>query len=122
MAAVTTSVTGPDLCRGQQSMFDETTRATTKLAETGMQVGIPMDSDGYLDRECPAAECEFEFKVHGDDWRGIVTDEHVHCPFCGHVADSGKWFTQEQLEILGESARAQLSALIGDALRRDAED
>jgi hypothetical protein len=102
-------------------MFDETTRVTKKLGETGMQVGIPMDSDGYLDRECPAAECEFEFKVHGDDWRNIVTDEHVHCPFCGHVSDSGKWFTQDQLEILREGARAQLSALIGSALRKDAE-
>lgn len=102
-------------------MFDETTRVTKKLGETGLQVGIPMDSDGYLDRECPAPACEFEFKVYGDDWRNIVTDEHVHCPFCGHVADSGKWFTQDQLEILREGARAQLSALIGGALRKDAE-
>jgi len=102
-------------------MFDETTRVTKKLGETGLQVGIPMDSDGYLDRECPATECEFEFKVHGDDWRNIVTDELVHCPFCGHVADSGKWFTQDQLENLREGARAQLSALIGGALRKDAE-
>jgi hypothetical protein len=101
-------------------MFEETTRVTTKLGETGLQVGIPTDADGYLDRECPASACEFEFKVHGDDWRNVVTDEHVHCPFCGHVADSGKWFTQEQLEILKQAARAQLSALIGGALRRDA--
>ena len=103
-------------------MFDETTRVARKLGETGLQVGIPMDAEGYLDRECPAPACEFEFKVHGDDWRNIVTDEHVHCPFCGHVADPGKWFTQEQLEILKEGARAQLSALIGGALRRDADN
>lgn len=102
-------------------MFDETTRVTKKLGETGLQVGIPMDSDGYLDRECPAAECKFEFKVHGDDWKDKVADEHVHCPFCGHVTDSGQWFTQDQLEILREGARAQLSALIGGALRKDTE-
>lgn len=101
-------------------MFDETTRVTKALGESGLQVGIPMDADGYLDRECPAPSCEFEFKVHGDDWKDKVADDHVHCPFCGHMANSGQWFTQEQLEILGEGARAQLSALIGSALRRDA--
>jgi hypothetical protein len=65
-----------------------------------------MDSDGYLDRECPAAACEFEFKVHGDDWKDKISHDHVHCPFCGHVADSGQWFKQDQLEILREVARA----------------
>jgi hypothetical protein len=65
-------------------MFDETTRVTRKLGETGLQVGIPMDAEGYLDRECPAPACEFEFKVHGDDWRNIVTGFSARNKQCAH--------------------------------------
>src|ERR1700730_14319379 len=102
-------------------MFDETIRALKELAEKKMQAGIPMDSEGYLDRECPSEACEFQFKVLGDDWKDKVIDEHVTCPFCGHVADANKWFTQDQVNTLEEAAAAQLSSVIGGALKRDAE-
>ena len=80
-------------------MFEETIRRTQQL--DGMTVSVPLtterDLDGYIDKECPATDCGFGFKVHADDWRDIVTDEAVHCAFCGHTADSQKWFTQDQI-------------------------
>lgn len=102
-------------------MFDETIRALNEISENKTQVGLPMDSDGYLDRECPSEKCEFEFKVHGADWKDKVSDDHVTCPFCGHVADSGKWFTQAQARTLEEAAIAQISSVISGALKRDAD-
>jgi uncharacterized Zn finger protein (UPF0148 family) len=69
-----------------------------------MEVSIPLDSDGYLDRECPHEECESEFKVFADDLREKVCDEGVFCPVCGHTADSGQWYTQNQEEHLTQIA------------------
>lgn len=102
-------------------MFDETISALKELAEKKMQAGIPMDSEGYLDRECPSEACEFEFKVLGDDWKDKISGEHVTCPFCGHNADANKWFTQTQVKALQEAAAAQLASAIGGALKRDAQ-
>lgn len=45
------------------SMFDETLRALRQLeGQTQLSIPIEYDEDGYLDRECPADECLFQFK------------------------------------------------------------
>lgn len=62
---------------------------------------IPLDSDGFLRRECPA--CERDFK-----WRPSETEaeEHVEpddagyfCPYCGVQAPTDAWLTQAQLAL-----------------------
>ena len=104
-------------------MFEETIRNLQQL--NGMTVSVPpgieKDAVGFIDRECPATDCKFRFKVHADDWRDIVTDEAVHCAFCGHTADSQKWFTQDQIEYAKKIALAQVKGLISQALRDDAQ-
>jgi hypothetical protein len=68
-------------------MFDELIKELRRLdGRQVVSVSIPSDADGYFDRECPGAVCQFKFKVHEDDWREKVRDEEVHCPFCGHTA------------------------------------
>ncbi|MYI21088.1 MAG: hypothetical protein F4121_13745, partial [Acidimicrobiia bacterium] len=75
-------------------MFEELERELRALDGTHkIEVDIPADDEGYIDRECPSFECLFAFKIHEDDWRGIVRDEEVFCPFCAHTADSDKWWT-----------------------------
>ena len=59
---------------------------------------LPSDADGYFDRECPPSACHFQFKVHEEDWRDKVREEEVFCAFCGHTAESGEWFTEDQIE------------------------
>lgn len=104
-------------------MFDELIRELRRLDGTHrMSVSIPADPDGYFDRECPSAECLFQFKVHEDDWAGKVRDEEVFCPFCGHAADSSKWWTQEQIKHAQEAALAQVQQRLGHAMRRDADN
>lgn len=104
-------------------MFDELSRILRQLDGQKITVtpDIAVDEDGYIDRECPHDDCMFEFKVHDQDWREIVRDEEVFCPFCGHSADAQKWWTTEQIEKIQEQAFAQVKGTINQAMRRDAE-
>lgn len=71
-------------------------------------INIPItfnsDEKGYFDRECPNENCLYTFKIHMDDWKERVSDEEIHCPMCGHVDTSDKWWTQQQLNDMHEVA------------------
>jgi hypothetical protein len=70
-------------------MFEELLRELDRLSGTHMvSVKVPSDMDRYFDRECPSAECTFQFKAHEDDWREKVCNKEMFCPFCGHSAGS----------------------------------
>jgi len=103
-------------------MFDELSRELKRLAGT-RQVSVPLqgDAEGYLDRECPAQECQFDFKIFGEDWTNIVRTEEVFCPFCGHTAPADQWHTQEQVEAAKKAVVAQLQGRINTAMKRDAD-
>lgn len=104
-------------------MFEEVIRELRRLEGT-QQLSVPVaaDPEGYVDRECPSSGCLFHFKVHQDDWRDKVRDEEVCCPFCGHTADSNKWWTREHVEHAKKAAVAHLQDRISAALQRDADD
>src|ERR1051325_4743563 len=103
-------------------MFKELLREVDRINGLKVSVSVPADAEGYLDRGCPSSECLFEFKVHETDWDDKVRDEQVFCPFCGHTADSDKWWTQEQITYAKEAAFTTIERGIGRALRRDAEN
>jgi ribosomal protein L37E len=65
-------------------------------------IRILSDEKGYFDRECPNEDCLYTFKVYMEDWENKVSDEEVHCPMCGHIDTSDKWWTQEQLDGMEE--------------------
>lgn len=67
-------------------------------------ITILSDEKGYLDRECPNKNCLYNFKVLMEDWQNKVSDEEVHCPMCGHIDTSDKWWTQKQLDDMEEIA------------------
>lgn len=71
-------------------------------------ISIPItlrsDEKGYFDRECPNENCLYTFKIKLKDWEEKVSDDEVHCPLCGHVDTSDKWWTQNQLEGMREIA------------------
>ena len=103
-------------------MFDDLIREVGRLhGRHEFEVSLPSDVEGYFDRECPSPECLCQFKVHEDDWRDKVRDEQVFCAFCGHTADSGKWWTQEQIEHSQKVALSQISRRLGGAMKRDAQ-
>ena len=67
-------------------------------------VTLRSDENGYFDRECPNENCLYQFKIKMSDWEEKVSDDEVHCPMCGHIDTSDKWWTQEQLDQMGEIA------------------
>ena len=71
-----------------------------------MNIPIEVHSDekGYFDRECPNENCLYTFKINMQDWKEKVSDEEVHCPMCGHIDTSEKWWTQQQLESMQQIA------------------
>lgn len=103
-------------------MFDELKNALSNL--DGTQLSVPMraepDVQGYVDRECPADACMFQFKIHRDDWRDIVRDEIVWCPFCGEERAADAWWTTQQIEKGKDAALAQVGDLLNGAMRREA--
>ena len=103
-------------------MFENVQRRLEELGRTTVSVRIDADADGYLDRECPAENCRFEFKVLGEDWSSPIFGEAaVFCPQCRHEAPSHGWDTPEQIEHAEQMAFNTFENAISDGLRDDAE-
>lgn len=80
-------------------------------------MSVPLDSDGYLRRECPT--CEQQFKWHASDEEDTPIVDQYFCPLCGVPAGLDDWWTQEQLDhaealIMPEAMRT-ISDAFGDA-------
>jgi hypothetical protein len=75
-------------------------------------VSLPLDSDGFLRRECP--HCGQQFKWHNgstaDRPEGEIDPVVYCCPLCGTSAGPDEWWTQEQLAFMQQS-------LLGPSLR-----
>ncbi len=52
-------------------MFEDLIKTLGSLDGRSVSVEIHADEKGYLDKQCPAANCEFRFKVNEDDWKNI---------------------------------------------------
>lgn len=83
------------------------------------KVGIPLDSEGFLRRECP--KCESEFKIqtlesdHGDDLNDEGESETT-CPYCAHRSDSQQWWTKPHAKILQEEMKRMAFDVLQGAL------
>jgi len=102
-------------------MFDDLLRTLRQLKGTHeLKFEIEEDKDGYIDRQCPFEECEFQFKAHSEDWSNLFKDEAVYCPMCRHEAPSDEWLTKEQVEHAEEQAHKFIQSKIDRALLNDA--
>jgi hypothetical protein len=88
-----------------------------------MEVSLPLDSDGFLRRECP--QCGDEFKWHNgpanEDAEQQAPSASFYCPLCGQPAGPESWWTKGQLDLI-ENARdrlvsEQLGSMFGDLER-----
>jgi hypothetical protein len=103
-------------------MFDELIRELERLNGTKIvSVPIHADTEGYFDKECPNDECQSGFKVFAEDWRNVVRDEEMFCPFCRHAAPADQWHTTEQVEAAKQAAVAEFQGRINKAMKRDAD-
>lgn len=83
-----------------------------------MDIPIELISDekGYFDRECPNENCLYTFKIKMQDWKDKVSAEEVHCPMCGHIDTSEKWWTQAQLDSASKIASDYVMDMISGEL------
>ncbi|MDH1867173.1 hypothetical protein ACNJYG_19025 [Pseudomonas sp. GW6] len=102
-------------------MFDDLIKTLGSLNGRSVSVGIEADEKGYLDKQCPASNCEFLFKVNEDDWKNIFKDEAVWCPMCRNESPAKAWFTIEQAEHIKSEALTVLKGEINNALRSGAQ-
>jgi predicted RNA-binding Zn-ribbon protein involved in translation (DUF1610 family) len=102
-------------------MFDDLIKELKSL-ERQQTISIPINTDekGYIDKQCPAENCEFIFKVNEEDWKNILRDEAVWCPLCGYDAPADQWYTHEQVDHSKSEAIAMIKGKINKAMRSDA--
>ncbi len=67
--------------------------------EFSTSMAVPLDSDGFLRRECPTCEREFKWlpAPEGEEAE-LVLDGGYYCPYCAIQAGPDHWFTQVQIE------------------------
>ncbi|WP_431277137.1 hypothetical protein [Leifsonia poae] len=83
-----------------------------------LSVEYPLDSDGFLRRECPT--CEREFKWHHGPTEEAPSDfvypDVYWCPRCGKSAGHDSWWTQEQVEYSQAAMAVSANDMINEAL------
>lgn len=98
-------------------IFDEMLNRLEQLNGQQVAMHIQVDSDGYFDRECPAPDCEFQFKVLLSDWKMLFKDEQVFCPLCRHEAPAKQWATAEQNDQIRTQGIAYAKGLLNQAIQ-----
>jgi uncharacterized protein (UPF0212 family) len=70
---------------------------------------IPVDSDGFLRRECPTCEREFKWLPASEDDDAVgMLDGGYFCPYCGVQAPEDAWFTEAQLALARSITEAEV--------------
>ena len=64
--------------------------------DVALEMSMPLDSDGFLRRECPTCEREFKwFHTPAEEGSAApVIDGGYFCPYCGVQAETNTWLTQ----------------------------
>lgn len=60
-------------------------------------ISLPLDSDGFLRRECPTCEREFKWLPSEHDESVAADPSGYYCPYCAVQANDG-WLTKAQAE------------------------
>lgn len=93
------------------------------MSDDEVRVGMtmPLDSDGFLRRECPTCEREFKWLPNPDDndESPETPDGGYFCPYCVIQAPSGSWFTQAQLDLVQNVVATEV---VGPLLKDFARD
>lgn len=90
--------------------------------EVTLEMSLPLDSDGFLRRECPTCEREFKWLSGSDDEDADIAvpdDAGYFCPYCGVQAPAGSWLTQAQAHLAQNIVQRQV---LGPMLKNFGKD
>lgn len=89
------------------------------MGDKSIQMALPLDSDGFLRRECPSCKRQFKwFPSRSQDSESaepIAETVAYYCPYCWEQAAPEVWWTTEQVEFASQIAMAEV---MGPSLRR----
>jgi hypothetical protein len=89
------------------------------MSEMSIPMSVPLDTDGFLRREC--STCERQFKwfsgATADRPDDAVDADNYCCPYCGVAAATDQWWTREQLDYASELATAAFSDVVEEHVR-----
>jgi hypothetical protein len=74
------------------------------MSEVIGSVSMPLDSDGFLRRECPHCSREFKWHHGESDEESAVEPAGYHCPYCNGQSVDG-WWTVAQLAAIEDETR-----------------
>lgn len=77
-----------------------------EMSMVSIEMKVPLDSDGFLRRECPNCERQFKLKQvdSNTETQEDNNDESYYCPYCYESAPLNSWWTKEQLEYAQQLA------------------
>jgi hypothetical protein len=88
--------------------------------EVAVGMSIPLDSDGFLRRECPTCEREFKWLPSTDDEVAAEAPAGGYfCPYCVIQAPPDAWFTKAQLELAETIVAREVVGPMLDSFSRD---
>lgn len=86
-------------------------------------MSIPLDSDGFLRRECPTCEREFKWLPTAEGEEATPTlAAGFFCPYCAVQAAPDAWLTQAQVDMATSIAYDEVVAPELESLKRSVED
>jgi hypothetical protein len=69
------------------------------MGDVQIKMSVPLDSDGFLRRECPTCEREFKWRHTPSGEQSVAApDAGYFCPYCTSQAPAGSWWTKPQVE------------------------
>lgn len=91
------------------------------MSDKSIAMSLPLDSDGFLRRECPSCKRQFKWRpvqpnddAISDTEKNVASPDLYYCPYCGEPASLDQWWTQEQIEYAKQIAFARV---LGPELR-----
>lgn len=93
------------------------------MSELVFNISLPLDSDGFLRRECPFCKMQFKVSLTEEETKSIIQKEienylvenevieldedsksaegvEYWCPYCRETAKASDWWTEEQIEYV----------------------
>ena len=92
------------------------------MGDVVIPMTLPLDSSGFLRRECPRCERQFKWLPSAADSSQSseqAPPQHYFCPYCHEPAGPDAWWTKEQLEHVKALMMTEVVAPQLEKLKRD---
>jgi hypothetical protein len=82
---------------------------------------VPLDSEGFIRRECPTCEREFKWYITPNSEINdvVIMDGGYFCPYCGIQAPVNSWLTQAQAALARNTIQTEV---VGPLLKNFGRD